>query len=292
MNVQSGPDNGENYEKKFNYRKLSTAALVICILLSGVLIATIVFRKRDLKTTEELRKIYYSEADVVESHEKRGAPSLEPLKTQKRFEPLLEINSDTIGWIKAGELADEPVVYRDNDYYLHYDFKKQKNSSGTVFMDVENSDWQHDKYLILYGHYLKDGGKFGNLKKYRNIEDLKDNLIVEWNSIYSTEPERYVVFSVFDASMLENDKAYFYLRRFEELKTGEEAKKLIEELKQRSIFDIPVEVTSDDRIMALVTCSYGNKDGRLLVFCRKIRPDEDMDFLVKTMKEKIVKNFE
>ena len=277
---------------KIIYRRLQWAALIVCIILGSVLVITNVNRRASLKKSEELRALYYEKvADDVESYEKRETPIIETHKVQKRFEPLLEINSETIGWIKAGTLVDEPVVYRDNDYYLHYDFKGQKNSCGTVFMDVENSDWEKDKYLILYGHYLKNGGRFGNLVKYRNIEDLKKNLIVKWDSIYSTEPEEYVVFSVFDASMLENNKAFFYLRRFEELKTGEgEVQNLIEELKERSIFDIPVEVNANDKIFVLVTCSYGYRDGRLLVFCRKVRPEEDVDFVIKTVEERTVKN--
>lgn len=277
---------------KIIYRRLQWAALIICIVLASVLVVTNVNRRASLKKSEELRKLYDEKvAYESESYEKLEAPSSEPHKVQERFEPLLKINPETIGWIKAGTLADEPVVYRDNDYYLHYDFEGQKNSSGTVFMDVENSRWEHDKYLILYGHYMKNGARFGNLIKYRNIEDLKKNLIVKWDAIYSIEPEEYVVFSVFDASMLENDKAFFYLRRFEELRTVEgEVQNLIEELKKRSIFDIPVEVNANDKIFVLVTCSYGYRDGRLLVFCRKVRPDEDVDLIIKAVEEKTAVN--
>lgn len=279
-------------KNKVIYRRLQWAALIVCILSVVIIVITNLNRRENLKKSEELQKLYDEKvAYEAESDEKREALTSEPHKVQERFEPLLKINADTIGWIKAGTLADEPVVYRDNDYYLHYDFEGQKNSSGTVFMDVENANWEQDKYLILYGHYMKNGARLGNLKKYRNIEDLKENLIVKWDTIYSTEPEEYAVFSVFDASMLENQKAWFYLRRFEELRTGEgEVQNLIEELKERSIFDIPVEVNVKDKIIVLVTCSYGYKDGRLLVFCRKVRPEEDIDLIVKTVEEKTAVN--
>ncbi|WP_138160645.1 class B sortase [Peptoniphilus catoniae] len=271
------PENGAN-NKKICYEKLSKGSLIVSILLSIILISTIILRERGLEKTEELRKIYYRGTDVIELSKKSEAQQSEPHKIQKNFEQLLKINPETVGWIKVGKLADEPVVYRDNEHYLNYDFYGHRNSIGTVFIDVENSDWENSKYLILYGHYLKNGGKFGNLKRYKNIEDLKDNLIITWNTIYGKEPEKYVVFSVFESSMLKSEKDYFYLRRFEKLKGGEkEIEKLIEELKKRSIFNIPVEVTPNDKIMCLVTCSYGNKDGRLLVFSRKIRPEEVMD---------------
>lgn len=280
------PDNRSN-NKSFRYEKLSKASLIVSIVLSMILISTIVFRERALQKTDDLRKLYYRDIDVTELSKKSEAPILEPRKIQKNFEELLKINPETIGWIKAGKLADEPVVYRDNEHYLNYDFYGNKNSIGTVFIDVENSDWEHSKYLILYGHYLENGGKFGNLKRYKNIKDLKDNFTFEWNTIYSDEPEEYVVFSVFESSMLKSEKNYFYLRRFEELKTGEkEIEKLTEELKKRSIYNIPVEVTPNDKIMCLVTCSYESKDGRLLIFGRKIRQDEVVDSINNKISEK------
>ncbi|MEJ8752415.1 class B sortase [Lagierella sp. ICN-221743] len=280
------PDNRSN-NKSFRYEKLSKASLIVSIVLSMILISTIVFRERALQKTDDLRKLYYRDIDVTELSKKSEAPILEPRKIQKNFEELLKINPETIGWIKVGKLADEPVVFRDNEHYLNYDFYGNKNSIGTVFIDVENSDWEHSKYLILYGHYLENGGKFGNLKRYKNIKDLKDNFTFEWNTIYSDEPEEYVVFSVFESSMLKSEKNYFYLRRFEELKTGEkEIEKLTEELKKRSIYNIPVEVTPNDKVMCLVTCSYESKDGRLLIFGKKIRQDEVVD----SINDKISKN--
>lgn len=281
------PENKVN--NKFRYDKLSKASLIVSILLSIILISTIILRERGLQKTEELRKIYYEGTDLTELSKKSEVQKSEPHKIQKSFEELLKINPETVGWIKAGNLADEPVVYRDNEHYLKYDFYGHRNSIGTVFIDAHNSDWEHSKYLILYGHYLKNGGKFGSLKRYKNIEDLKNNLTITWNTIYEDEPEEYVVFSVFESSMLKSEKDYFYLRRFEELKTGEkEIEKLIEELKKRSIYNIPVEVSPNDKIMCLVTCSYGTKDGRLLVFSRKIRPNEVVD----TLKDKIIKKTE
>lgn len=285
MNIDN-PDNRSS-KKSFRYEKLSKASLIVSIVLSMILISTIVFRERGLQKTDDLRKLYYKDIDVTELSKKSEAPIVGPHKIQKSFEELLKINPETVGWITAGKLADEPVVYRDNEHYLNYDFYGNRNSIGTVFIDVENSDWEHSKYIILYGHYLENGGKFGSLKKYKNLSDLKDNFTFEWNTIYAHEPEEYVVFSVFESSMLKSEKDYFYLRRFEELKTGEkETEKLIEELKKRSIFNIPVKVSTDDKIMCLVTCSYGKKDGRLLIFGRKVRPDEVVDSIKDKISEK------
>ena len=289
-----------NAKHKNKYRILSIVALCIALLLTAFLIATSLIRHNERVQTSKICELYYGNNNSVtkerddysdlknKNSECDDNVDLNTEQLQDRFIPLLQINPETVGWIKVGNLADEPVVYRDNEFYLNHDFYQKKSSSGTVFVDVENTDLENDKYVIVYGHDLRDGSKFGSLKEYLNIEQLKNNIVIEWSSLYSSEAEKYVVFSVFDSSMLEENKNYFDLRRFDEIDL-DGTKKFIEEIRERSLYDIPVDVTAEDQIMALVTCSYKHEDGRLLIFCRKARKAEDVNTLLESMNS-IVKN--
>lgn len=289
-----------NAKHKNKYRILSIVALCIALLLTAFLIATSLIRHNERVQTSKICELYYGNNNSVtkerddysdlknKNSECDDNVDLNTEQIQDRFIPLLQINPETVGWIKVGNLADEPVVYRDNEFYLNHDFYQKKSSSGTVFIDVENTDLENDKYVIVYGHDLRDGSKFGSLKEYLNIEQLKNNIVIEWSSLYSSEAEKYVVFSVFDSSMLEENKNYFDLRRFDRLDL-DGTKKFIEEIRERSLYDIPVDVTAEDQIMVLVTCSYKHEDGRLLIFCRKVRKAEDVNTLLESM-DSIVKN--
>ena len=289
-----------NAKHKNKYRILSIVAVCIALLLTAFLIATSLIRHNERVQTSKICELYYGNNNSVtkerddysdlknKNSECDDNVDLNTEQIQDRFIPLLQINPETVGWIKVGNLADEPVVYRDNEFYLNHDFYQKKSSSGTVFVDVENTDLENDKYVIVYGHDLRDGSKFGSLKEYRNIEQLKNNIVIEWSSLYSSEAEKYVVFSVFDSSMLEENKNYFDLRRFDEIDL-DGTKKFIEEIRERSLYDIPVDVTAEDQIMVLVTCSYKHEDGRLLIFCRKARKAEDVNTLLESM-DSIVKN--
>lgn len=289
-----------NAKHKNKYRILSIVALCIALLLTAFLIATSLIRHNERVQTSKICELYYGNNNSVtkerddysdlknKNSECDDNVDLNTEQIQDRFIPLLQINPETVGWIKVGNLADEPVVYRDNEFYLNHDFYQKKSSSGTVFVDVENTDLENDKYVIVYGHDLRDGSKFGSLKEYLNIEQLKNNIVIEWSSLYSSEAEKYVVFSVFDSSMLEENKNYFDLRRFDEIDL-DGTKKFIEEIRERSLYDIPVDVTAEDQIMVLVTCSYKHEDGRLLIFCRKARKAEDVNTLLESM-DSIVKN--
>lgn len=289
-----------NAKHKNKYRILSIVALCIALLLTAFLIATSLIRHNERVQTSKICELYYGKNNSVtkerddysdlknKNSECDDNVDLNTEQIQDRFIPLLQINPETVGWIKVGNLADEPVVYRDNEFYLNHDFYQKKSSSGTVFVDVENTDLENDKYVIVYGHDLRDGSKFGSLKEYLNIEQLKNNIVIEWSSLYSSEAEKYVVFSVFDSSMLEENKNYFDLRRFDEIDL-DGTKKFIEEIRERSLYDIPVDVTAEDKIMVLVTCSYKHEDGRLLIFCRKVRRAENVNTLLESM-DSIVKN--
>ena len=289
-----------NAKHKNKYRILSIVALCIALLLTAFLIATSLIRHNERVQTSKICELYYGNNNSVtkerddysdlknKNSECDDNVDLNTEQIQDRFIPLLQINPETVGWIKVGNLADEPVVYRDNEFYLNHDFYQKKSSSGTVFVDVENTDLENDKYVIVYGHDLRDGSKFGSLKEYLNIEQLKNNIVIEWSSLYSSEAEKYVVFSVFDSSMLEENKNYFDLRRFDEIDL-DGTKKFIEEIRERSLYDIPVDVTAEDQIMVLVTCSYKHEDGRLLIFCRKARKTENVNTLLESM-DSIVKN--
>lgn len=289
-----------NAKHKNKYRILSIVALCIALLLTAFLIATSLIRHNERVQTSKICELYYGNNSSVtkerddysdlknKNSECDDNVDLNTEQIQDRFIPLLQINPETVGWIKVGNLADEPVVYRDNEFYLNHDFYQKKSSSGTVFVDVENTDLENDKYVIVYGHDLRDGSKFGSLKEYLNIEQLKNNIVIEWSSLYSSEAEKYVVFSVFDSSMLEENKNYFDLRRFDEIDL-DGTKKFIEEIRERSLYDIPVDVTAEDQIMVLVTCSYKHEDGRLLIFCRKARKAENVNTLLESM-DSIVKN--
>lgn len=275
------------------YRYLSIAALCMAVVLLALYLSTVLIQRRDDSQREGLRGLYYNQtarrtgsfffADAKADEWTADVP--------ERFVQLFAINPDLMGWITAGDAVDEPVVYRDNEFYLDHSFYQEYSAGGTVFADVENAAWDTDGYVILYGHNMRNGSMFGELEKYRKLEYLKENAAVTLDTVTGEAAKSYVPFAVFDASMMLDDPNYFHLRRFEEYQTGDEARiqAFLDELRQRSLFDVPVDVMVQDRVLALVTCSYGDPDGRMMLFCRELREGEtveDMQALMQQCAEK------
>lgn len=127
------------------------------------------------------------------------------------FDELRAINEDIVAWIQIPRIGvDYPVVQgKDDEPYLHYTFDGIANKAGSIFLDYRNRADFTDSKVILYGHNMKDGSMFSNLKKYQDADFRKEQgkvllylpdkvlecVIVEWrrvsvrDSIYEVEQE-------------------------------------------------------------------------------------------------------
>lgn len=259
------------------YKVLLIASLCAFAVLSSSLTGTVLMRRHEAADAAELKELYQAPQALAAREVTVDVGAA--FEIPERFRELYEINPEIIGWLKVGELADEPVVFRDNEFYLRHNFRGEYNGIGVVFADEKNTDWADAPYIVLYGHNIDGGIKFGKFWQYRELEHLNENAVIEWDTIRSDAAKEYAVFAVFDASMLPDDDNSFYLRRFDELRSSGDVgmQALIDEVKTRSIFNIPLTVDAQDRILVLVTCSHVYKDGRLLIFARELREGETAD---------------
>ncbi len=161
------------------------------------------------------------------------------------FNNLLEINNDTVAWIKvSGTNINYPVVQTTNNtYYLTKDFNKKYNSAGWVFMDYRNSVANFDKNTIIYAHGRIDGTMFGSLKNIieSNWYNNKENHIVKVSTQY--ENTLWQVFSV-----------YRIPETSDYLETNFSDVSFLNMLKERSEFKFDVTLNENDKILTLSTC--------------------------------------
>ena len=196
-------------------------------------------------------------------------------------------NDDLVGWLKAGEGIDLPVVQSDNTYYLDHGFTGEEDRNGTLFLNMNNQLFPPDDVLLIHGHNMKDGSMFGTLPKFERYDYAKEHPLVTFQTIYDEEPVYYVPVSVFNASMLPDHSRYFDITQivFPDDAAGEVTdsstfrqssafKAYLDELRAVSLWESPVDVNVDDKLLMLITCSYDLEDGRLMVVCRRLRDGE------------------
>lgn len=190
----------------------------------------------------------------------------EPLK---HMEALYEENRDLIGWLRMDEILDLPVMYRDNSYYLKRDFYKNKNESGTLFLDQNHKFSEWTQNLLLHGHNMKDGTMFGRLTQYLNLSYMKNNPFVHYDTLW--REEQYVIFAVLRVSLDVKNERFFNYFSYPTFASDAEFSAYIRRLQLRSEYAIPIDVLPSDALLTLSTCLDND---RLVIVCRRVRENE------------------
>ena len=200
-----------------------------------------------------------------------------PPPIQQYFNALLEMNSETVGFLNIDELLALPVVQRknDNDYYLNHSFEREESSAGTLFLDGSNLLVPKDQNLIIYGHNMKNGTMFHALIGYDELSFLRKYPLVHFDTIY--ESTVYAPFAVFSAGVEPDSPGYLNFRRF--IFDEDEFDGFIRDLRGLSKFSIPLDVRYGDELLLLVTCEYTRENGRFVIALRAQREGETEDEL-------------
>lgn len=170
---------------------------------------------------------------------------------------LRKTNPDVIAWIRLEDSnIDYPIVQgSDNDYYLHTRFDGTAAGSGTLFADYRSESPFGQFNTVVYGHHMKDGSMFGNLKKFKDIE-------------YA---ERHRSFSIFTPNgSYELELVAFLNCPYDSLiydvnVSGQDRSKYIKWIEKNAEYTTDVIVDENDRLVVLSTCAYEYEGARYVV---------------------------
>ena len=176
------------------------------------------------------------------------------------FAALQGVNPDVVGWIyiEALEGISYPVVQgEDNEEYLHTTYENNYNFAGTIFIDYENSRDFSDCNTLVYGHNMKNGSMFGQLKKFSEDQTTYEKSKYFW--IFTPEKDyRYEIISAYTTGV--NSDTYTLFKG-----PGDEFQEYLDTIKGYSEIETDdTELTIKDRIVTLSTCT-GNDATRYVV---------------------------
>ena len=266
------------YSKDYLHENLSThlilSVLKACCLALGVIVITVfgtlftnnlIAEKKDNDILNAINAAIENQKNITPIEPQPinppdpTNPEVPPVQTQppipNTYKALLEINEETVGWIKINNTkVDYPVVKAaDNDFYLTRNIYKKNDYNGWIFMDYRNTTDEINRNTIIYGHNMYYSGvMFGTLGKttkkdwYTNPE----NTTISFNTIHS-EME-WEIFSIYRINVT-ND----YIQT--DFKSNKEFLTFLNLLKSRSIHDFGILVDSDTKILTLSTCTDNNK---------------------------------
>ena len=177
------------------------------------------------------------------------------------FDALLEINPDTIAWIRFDEpsIINYPVVKSaDNNEYLTKTFAENDNKLGAIFMDMRNSSDFSDRNTIIYGHHLNvSPDMFSRLHLYEDEEFCKEH-----PDFYIYTPDGSVrTYTVFSAGVVNAVSDNYDI----EFASDEEFEQYIQTCRDSSNYQVDVDVNAQSQIVSLSTCTGDQRDERFLL---------------------------
>ncbi len=223
-----------------------------------------ILEKKDQDEPVQEKKTIESDKETYTSNEinlfrKYGKMDIQSVS----FSGLKKVNEDVVAWLMVdGTNVNYPIVKTDNnDYYLNHDIMKNPKASGWTFMDFRNDADLSDQNTIFYGHNLLNKTAFGSLS---NV--FTDKWFAKSNHYIVVKTEKVQhIYQIFSCYYI--DPEIYYLQT--NIYRDEEYQEFLNTLKSRSIYDFGLDLTTDDTIITLSTCTDNNK-GRKVIHAKLV----------------------
>ena len=194
-----------------------------------------------------------------------------------KIQTLRKTSEYIIGWIRMDDL-DEPVAMKDNSFFLNHDATGKRNSNGAIFMDQGTNLLSRPYTILLYGHNMKTGAMFGNLRKYEDFSYYYKHRTFQFDTLY--EEGQYAIFAVSNISVTPGKAKFVNLTALQSM-NREKRQRALDQLIDLSTNKTAVDVNEEDQLLLLITC-VGDDDERLVVAARRLRDGEQPDHLQMT----------
>lgn len=180
----------------------------------------------------------------------------------KSFAELQAINPDIFGWITVyGTHIDYPLVQgADNMHYVNTNAEGEYSLSGAIFLDNRCSRDFLDFSSVIYGHHMEKQAMFGEIG---NFNDKQYFDARKYGSLYYNGKQHGLeFFAIFHADAYDNTV----------FRTGitdrEDQQAYLEMLLKIATNTRDIQVTADDKIVLLSTCSASSTNGRDILLGR------------------------
>jgi len=182
------------------------------------------------------------------------------------FNALRKVNPDVVGWIYYKDShIDYPIVQgEDNSRYLTTMFDGSYADFGTLFVDSVTDAPFRQFNTIVYGHHMRNGSMFGDLKKLKDeayCNEHPEMKLITPDGRYNLEIWAFLNqpsdSEIYTTNIIDDESKEAYIKMVEEIAN----------------YTTGVSVGTDDRLVVLSTCAYEYQDARYMVVC-KITPWE------------------
>ena len=250
--------------------------IALCVIFVGIFIYsgyTLISKMHEYKVAENtydsLSNQYVStspkptsEIEEETDDEEYIDPEVSPISVD--FDSLQEQCSDIVGWIYSPDtVINYPITQcDDNMYYLHRLINGNYNSSGTLFIECLCPKGFAADNTIIYGHHMNDGSMFASLVNYAQQSYYEAHPVM-----YISTPDKNYRLDIFAGYVTEATSDTYQIN----FENDEDYQEYLNLMKDQSKFSAEVNVSPDDKIVTLSTCTYDYDDARFVVQAKLTR---------------------
>ena len=160
--------------------------IFFCLLLSAAAVLAGANIYSELKERQKEKEDFAAVSQIAEptvTAAQTETETTEQPAAERNIQALIAENSDCIGWLSIdGTNISYPVMHTPSDpqKYLRRNFYGKYSQSGVPFLDGR-CDLQSTN-LIIYGHNMRNGTMFSNLKKYVDRDFLNAHRTVKFET--------------------------------------------------------------------------------------------------------------
>ncbi|MBR4021086.1 MAG: sortase [Ruminococcus sp.] len=184
----------------------------------------------------------------------------------EQAQEMQETYPDAIGWIYVPDTnINYPIMQgKDNDFYLTHGTDGRSLKCGCIELDFRCENRFQNNFNILYGHNMKNGSMFANVCRFKE-KSYYDSHPYGW--VYTADSVyRLDFFSVAVTDW--HDEIYNGYR---------EVSEWIPRLKEISRIYENMELTEQDRLVLLSTCSYEFDNARTVLAGKLVEMEGDVN---------------
>lgn len=244
---------------------IAAAALLVAAFSFGI-----VFIRQNLDEKASAESFEHASEMIEQNfeHEENPAQTLSTPTSFEVYSPILEENSDFVGWISIeGTKIDYPVMQTpDNpNFYLKHAFDKTYSDYGVPYVQ-EDCDLETSDSIVIYGHNMNNGTMFADLCKYEDEAFYKEHRTIRFDTLFDFG--EYEIVYVFKTVAYSDDGFKYY--QFVDFENEEDFNKYISKCGELALYDTGVTAEYGDKLVTVSTCEYSQTDGRIVVVARKI----------------------
>ncbi|MGN0483661.1 MAG: class B sortase [Lachnospiraceae bacterium] len=231
--------------------------------------------KKNEKSGSDLKKNADNNRESTDHQEETEMVSQPLLKKEDltvlpEYQAIAQENEEFCGWLTVeGSDIDYPVMQsKDSDtFYLDHDFNGVEDANGSLFLEKDSDYINRDTNLTIYGHNMKSGLMFGELKRYLKEGYLEEHKQVRFDTLY--EKGTYEIVAVCLAKVEYQDDTAFKYYNVKKLDSKNAFQTYLSNIQKLSVFNKKIDIAYGDQLLTLSTCNSYTEDGRLFLVAKK-----------------------